>query len=397
MIPKDLIRLRMECAAELDRIGRWWGCHAERAEGGYHGKVFLDGTPDPAEPVSAILIARILWFFSTLSLFPGKESYRAHADRAAAWFLNVFVDPGHGGVVWSTTPSGEIQDGRKHAYAQAFGLYALAMHHRMSRCRKSLSAAQQIAHLLDERFRDPVHGGYREALSRDWSPLADHRLSEKEPASPKTMNTHLHIVEAFTELARSDRSEPVLAHLRHALGIFLDKIVSPDRETLAMFLTDDWIDESTATSFGHEIEASWLICEAADVLGEDELKVRARSAAIGLAESVLEHGTGQLGQVYDERRKVDGRIECSSVWWVQAEALVGFTNAYEITGDVKYADAALKCWAFIKGHIIAPEGEWRSNALSDGPIEPWWAGPWKACYHNGRAMMEVIRRIDDQS
>ncbi|MEZ5998143.1 MAG: AGE family epimerase/isomerase [Hyphomonas sp.] len=393
MAAPPLHTLQAECEAELHRLVAWWTRHIVRPEGGYHGKILLDGQPDMTAPVSAILGARLLWFFSAAAQITGYVACRAQADRAADWFHDRFLDPAYGGLLWSVMPNGEVHDGRKHAYAQAFGLYAFAMHYRLSGAASSRAAALSLFRTLETHYRDPVQGGYREAFARDFSPIPDHRLSEKEPASPKTMNTHLHVLEAFTELARSDRSADILAALEHALTIFLDHIVHTDQRSLAMFLTDDWQDESRAISFGHDIEASWLICEAADVLGDEPLRARAQAAAIALADAVLTGGTGPEGQVHDEREHSEGHIDRSSVWWIQAEALVGFLNAFERSADERFADAALRCWSFIRTCIIDPEGEWRSNGTPDGHMDAWWAGPWKACYHNGRAMMETAHRV----
>ena len=389
-----LRKMRAECAAELARLAEWWQRKLPRAEGGYHGGITPAGTPDPDMPVSVILMTRLLWFYSAAAGFLQNEGMHKAADRAADWLHAAFLDAEHGGVVWSGSPAGDLVDGRKHAYAQGFAIYALSRHYRETGDARSLDTAKHVFRDLEARFRDEVHGGYREAFGRDWQPLEDFRLSEKEGFAPKTMNTHLHILEAYTELARSWRDEAVLSALRHCLDIHLDRILDTEHWRLRLFLQDDWKDVSEAVSFGHDIEASWLLWDAADLLGDTALTERLRPVAVVLAEAVRGAGMGPDGGVFNERRLADGALDTDRIWWVQAEAIAGFLNAYALSGRAEFAEAALAVWDFTRAHIIDPVGEWRWYSSLDDRPEVYWASAWKACYHNGRAMMEAIRRID---
>ena len=288
---------------------------------------------------------------------------------------------------------GAVENGRKQAYAQAFAIYGLGAHHRLTGDEASLNAATALFGILETRFHDPVHGGYWEAFSQDWSPIADMRLSDKDSNTPKTMNTHLHIMEAYTELYRARPTPAVEKALRDAVRLHLDRIVAPGGRHLRLFLSADWRDLSRTLSFGHDIEASWLLFDAAAALGDEALMERAARVSIALAQAVLDNGVGGRGEVFNEKNLATGAIDPTRIWWVQAEAMVGFMNAFELTGDRRFADALCKCWRFIDRHVIDRAGEWRGvSDLEDTP-EPCWAGPWKACYHNGRAMLEMLARL----
>lgn len=391
----SLVRMRKECETELARLSDWWIAHLPHPGGGYHGAVGCSGTPVRDTPVSVILMTRLLWFFSAAADFSAREDLRREADRAANWLHTKFLDPAYGGVVWSITPDGAIVDGRKHGYAQGFAIYALARHFRTTGDTRSLQTAEAVFRDTERHFRDARLGGYREAFRQDWGPLDDFRLSEKEGFAPKTMNTHLHIMEAYAELARSVRTEAVLSALRHCIEVLLERILDSDGSRLRLFMTDDWQDRSEAVSFGHDIEASWLLPEAAEILGDAALLQKVRVVSVALAKAVWETGTGPHGEVFNERRIAEGDLDMSRIWWVQAEALIGFLNAHALSGRADFARAALRVWRFTKAHIIDPAGEWRWYSDIDGMPLTHWAGPWKACYHNGRAMMEAIRRIDD--
>ena len=393
-----LHELAAEFEVELHRIAAWWLTHAvDHNAGGYHGEIDLQGNPIHDTPRSVILISRILWFFSAAALRTGEARYAQQAMRARDYLLSTFIDPRHGGVYWAADRDGAVKSSRKQAYAQAFAIYGLAACRRLTGDEASLEAATALFGVLETRFYDPVHGGYWEAFSRDWSPIVDMRLSDKDSNTPKTMNTHLHIMEAYTELYRAHPTPAVGKALRHSVQLHLDRIVAPDAWRLRLFLSADWEDLSETLSFGHDIEASWLLFDAATALGDEALMKRAAAASIALARAVLEGGVGDRGEVFNEKNLATGTVNRTRIWWVQAEALVGFMNAFELTGDSDFADAVRMSWRFIDRHVIDRDGEWRGVSDLDETAEPFWAGPWKACYHNGRAMLELrtrLRRLD---
>lgn len=389
-----LYTLAPEFDDELRRIAVWWLEHAvDHDKGGYFGEVDLSGKPVHETPRSIILAARILWFFSAAALHTGDRRFTPQAERARDYLLSVFVDEGHGGVYWSVDRDGGVQNSRKQAYAQAFAIYGLAACHRLTGDREGIDAAFSLFDVLEERFHDPEHGGYWEAFARDWSPIADMRLSDKDDDAPKSMNTHLHIMEAYAELYRARPTPALERALRNLITLHLDRIIALDGRRLGLFFSRDWKDLSRTISLGHDVEAGWLLFDAAETLGDNALSPRAARAAVSLADAVLRTGVGAQGEVFNEKDLVTDEIDRSRIWWVQAEAMVGFMNAFELTGEQRFADAARASWDFIRRYVIDRAGEWRGLSALDGRVEPYWAGPWKACYHNGRAMLEMSARL----
>lgn len=378
---------------ELHAIGDWWLEHAvDRKNGGFWGEVACDNTPNTKAHKSVILNTRILWFFSSAARVCGREDYADAARRAFDYLTAHFVDPEHGGVYWMLDVSGRLVDGRKHSYAQAFAIYALSAYHEFCGDPRALALALELFDLLEEHARDRDAGGYFEAYSQDWGPLADIRLSEKEDNSPKTMNTHLHILEAYTALfqvADSARAPEVESALLEILGVFCERIVDLQSGHVRLFMDESWADRSHAYSFGHDIEASWLICKAVDALSGQSYLVREywqhseRLAEVALRDGLLPDG--RLAEEYDLAR---GTFELSS-WWVQAEAMVGFANMWAMGHGEHFRSAALRIWDQVqKLYRDSERGEWFWFAKTEVPPQGTYKiGAWKAPYHNGRAML----------
>lgn len=388
-----LDRLALDARAELRRIIAWW---AEKSpvRDGFVGEIDAAGDPRPDAHRSVVLYTRLLWFFSAAHAHSGSPLCLDLARRAADYVTARFIDPRHGGLFWMVDAAGQPMDRRKQAYAQAFGIYAFATHFAASGERASLESAVALHDVLETHFRDPVGGGYWEARAEDFSPIADMRLSARDLNAPKSMNAHLHALEAYAALYRVHRTTPIAVALEGALGLMIDRIFDPGAGHLRLFFDRDWRSLDRTVSFGHDIEASWLICEAADALGDAAWRKRARDAALRLAESALAEAVGPNGELFEERRG-DGRVSEKRVWWIEAEGLVGFLNAFALTGDMRYMEAGQCLWRFIQNHQIDREGgEWRALSALDPPANPPepQAGAWKCPYHTGRAMMEMERR-----
>jgi cellobiose epimerase len=298
-------------------------------------------------------------------------------------------------VFWMIDARGRPTDDRKHVYAQAFAIYALAEHFRASEDRRSLEAAIAIFRLVEAHARDAALGGYEEAFSRDWKLLDDARLSEVDANERKSMNTHLHLLEAYTTLYTVWPDARLHSRLEALLHLFLERIIAPDGSHVVGFFTADWQPRSSKVSFGHDIEASWLLVEAALALGDAPLLEHVRAAADRLAESVLVHGADrEHGGVFYESH--DGALDTDKEWWPQAEAIVGFLDAYQRSGPTELLDAAVATWRFVSSHLLdRRHGEWlrrvsRSGSESRGGEK---VGPWKCPYHNARACLEVISRV----
>jgi cellobiose epimerase len=385
----------------VDNILPFWMNHAVDLEnGGFYGKIADDMTIDTEAPRSAVLNTRILWTFSAASRLLG-DAYLSTADRAFDYVANKFRDPQYGGLFWMLDNRGAMVSDRKQIYAQAFGIYALAEYYRATKRTESLVLAQQIFRLIEQHSCDGELAGYWEARARDWSPLADMRLSEKDLNSPKSMNTHLHIMEAYTNLLRVWRDPALVARQADLLRIMLDRIFDMRTGHMRLFFDRQWHSLTSGVSYGHDIEANWLLVEAAEVLGDADLLERARGVALILAQNVYRQGLDKDGSLFYE---ADGRgtlTDANKHWWAQAEAVVGFYNAYQMSGDRKFATAAQRVWAYIEEKVVdRRSGEWHAKLSPQGvPLsanvdgDVCLAGPWKCPYHNSRACFEMLERI----
>jgi mannobiose 2-epimerase len=390
--------LRGEMHAELtQRILPFWMDEAcDRRHGGAVGLIDEDGRHYDDAPKSCVLHARVLWTFSAAYRALGDEAYRRAADRSAVHFAAHFVDPTCGGVFWMIDADGRPLDERKHVYAQAFAIYALTEHFRATGDDHSLKAAIAIFRLVEAHAYAATFGGYEEAFSRDWTLLDDVRLSAQDLNERRSMNTHLHLLEAYALLYSVWPDARLGTRLRSLLELFLDRIIAPDGEHVCNFFSADWQPRSSKISFGHDIETSWLLVECAEALEDVALRERARSATMRLATAVLRQGVdGVDGGVFNERE--GEQLDTDKEWWPQAEAIVGFLAAYQDGGDESFLRAALSTWQFVERHLLdRAHGEWhrrvsRSGAERRGGEK---VGPWKCPYHNARACLEVIRRVD---
>ena len=383
--------------AELDSIARWWLDHAvDLDKGEIAGEVSNDNQPNPSTGLGLVYVARLLWFFSAAYRHRAREGYKAAAMLCREILADRFTDDENGGLVWSLDAGRRPESSKKQSYGQAFAIYGLSEYFLAFGDEDALQAASGLVDLLEQHVHDREHGGYLEALDAGWKPLADVRLGASDANADKTMNTHLHILEAYTNYHRAKQSAESSALLAGLLELFLDRFALPGGDHLVCFYTRHWEEVPAAISFGHDIEASWLICEAADVLGDARLSGRSRSCAIALAHGVLDRGIDKLGGILHERGPGE-RVDTSHVWWVQAEAMVGFFSAWQLTGAKSFLETSLDCWKFIRDHQRDKEhGEWRwfskLDCASNGPYK---AGPWKGPYHNGRALLEMLHRLAD--
>ncbi|WP_341939023.1 AGE family epimerase/isomerase [Marinimicrobium sp. C2-29] len=386
-----------EFSSELERIADWWLIYSQdETNGGFYGEVGLDNKPNLQSDKGVVLNTRILWFFSELAQEIDDARYRAAADRAYHTLFERFVDAENGGVYWMLDARGYPKDTKKQVYAQAFAIYALVSYYRLTGNDAALEEAQTMFALLEEHTVCPDTGGYLEAFTREWGAMDDVRLSDKDLNYPKTMNTHLHVLEAYTTLYQVDRSPKVREALRYAIECFDRHLINKDSFHLRMFMDCDWNDHSPGHTFGHDIECSWLLAKATESLADPAMTARLRPSVLGMAEACLHEAMGEHGEMHDgfdfESREMNGE----RVWWVQAEAMVGFYKAYTLSGEAGYARAAERLWRFINQYQLAGEsGEWLwLSRLDDQRRAPGYKlGPWKGPYHNGRAMMEMIRML----
>ncbi|HEY1794438.1 MAG TPA: AGE family epimerase/isomerase [Opitutaceae bacterium] len=380
----------------------WWIKYAPNEQNkGIQGFIGADMTVRPDADRGALLTSRILWTFSTAYRIYHNQEYLDMARWAYRDLVDHFVDPQYGGLYWTITADGRPKNTVKQIYGQAFGIYALAEYYRATGDNEALAKALGIYALIEKHAWDREHGGYYDALGRDWGRLEGKNLLG--PA-PKSQNSHIHILEAYTELLRVWRDPGLLESQRDLIRLTLDRIIDPKTHHLILFMKDDWTPVGDHVSYGHDIELSWLIVEAANVVGDQDLIARARKASVEIANATLTEGIDKDGGVPIEGGP-NGYIDRNKEWWEQAEAMVGFLNAYQISGEPRFLEASRNSWHFIETRLIdrvhgdwlmevTPEGKLAEVELRDGRHFPMpKLDLWKCPYHSGRSCFEVDARV----
>ncbi|RYY37876.1 MAG: N-acyl-D-glucosamine 2-epimerase [Sphingobacteriaceae bacterium] len=392
--------LKHEFEAELQNILDFWSTVAvDNVNGGFYGSIDNDNQPDESALKGLVLNARILWSFAAAYNLNGDASYLETARTSYAYIIKHFIDEEHGGAYWSVNANGLPADTKKQIYAIAFAIYALAEYYQAVPNEKVIELAKGLFNDIEKHSFDNKRGGYLEAFTRNWQPIADLRLSDKDANEKKTMNTHLHILEAYTNLYRIWPDGFLKDQIIGLIENFTQHIVNKNTHHLDLFFDEDWQVRSNIISYGHDIEASWLLLEAAEVIHDEELISQIKELSVKMAEASVE-GIEPNGAMNYEYEADKNHLIAEKHWWVQAEALVGLLNAYELSGQHRFYDDFLNVWGYIKQHIINHKnGEWFWGINPDGSIMQGEdkAGFWKCPYHNSRACMEVIKRLDKLS
>lgn len=372
----------------------WMQKMTDHEQGGFYGRMDGNNRLIIDAPKGGILNARILWTFAAAYRELKNPEYLAAAERAKNYIFDHFFDTLSGGTYWSLDYKGQPLDTKKQIYSQAFFIYALSEYHLATTDAKCRDTAISLFKLIEEHSFDTVQNGYFEAYSRDWQLLNDLRLSEKDANEKKTMNTHLHILEAYTNLYRTWKADHLAKQLRNLINLFTEKIIDPKTNHLNLFFAENWECKSNITSYGHDIESSWLLYEAACVLGDEKLIAETAKISLKITEASME-GLQPDGSIIYEKNTITEHIDTERHWWPQAEAVVGFYNAYELTADVDFLQKAVKSYEYIRAYLTDREnGEWFWSCNSDGTLNHTddKAGFWKCPYHNGRMCLEIIRR-----
>jgi len=395
LVGDELAIYRSELTGELERILDYWIKYTPDAEnGGFTGRIDNQNNIIAKAPKGSVLNARILWSFSAAYRLNKNEKYLKYAGRAYQYIINHFIDKENGGVFWSVDYTGNPLDTKKQIYAIAFTIYALSEYYMASGKEDARIKAISLYHLLVERSYDPVKTGYFEAFTRDWQPVNDLRLSAKDANEKKTMNTHLHVLEAYTNLYRIWPNYELKQQIAGLINNFLNHFINPKTNHLLLFFDEDWNSKSTLVSYGHDIEATWLLHEAAEVIKDNLLLEKLKKTNMAVANATIE-GIDSDGGLWYEYEPADNHLVKEKHWWVQAEAMVGFYNTWQITGDDKYLNCSQKSWDFIKSKILDKQnGEWfwGVDEKGDVMITEDKVGIWKCPYHNSRACIEIIRR-----
>lgn len=370
-----------------DILAFWMSKSLDKNQGGFIGKLDNHGVLDAIASKGLVLNARILWTFASTQNINEDPSVEEIVKRAYAVLTNNFFDKINGGYFWSLTHQNEPLNLRKQIYGQAFVVYAFAAYHKYTQDSEALLKALELYRLMEKNAFDPVHGGYREAFAADWSNLEDMRLSPKDLNTPKSLNTHLHIMEAYVQLYQVWYDSGLVQKIKDLIDIFLLHFIDRKAGHVHMFFDDEWQVIPASWSYGHDIETSWLLYEAAEHVQYrlDEV----RDVAILLAEGVLPVVDTEGGVAYESHLN-------QKHWWVQAEAMVGFMNAYQLTDDEKYLKTVYKIWDYTKKYIKDTEnGEWFWGRNEDGTVMDHEdkIGFWKCPYHNVRACLQLSERL----
>lgn len=385
----------------------FWLKHArDREHGGFHSFIGEDMTVRDDLPRGALLTSRILWTFSAAYRHYQDPEYLEMARWAYRDLMDHFVDPQSGGLFWSVSTDGKPVDAHKQIYGQVFGIYALAEYYRVTHEQPALDEAIAIYRLIQQHAYDPKDGGYFDALNREWQ-LETSPKGNLLGAAPKSQNSHIHILEGFTNLLRVWPDAGLHQRQHELIELTLTHIIDPKTHHLVLFMQNDWTPIGDEISYGHDIELSWLLVEAAEVLGDPALLARAKTEAVAIADATNAEGIDTDGGVYNEGNP-KGPTNTNKEWWEQAEATVGFFSAYQISGDPKYFGYSKRSWDFIQAKFVdRVNGDWHNTLHRDAtPILLVTArngrtfpmakqNIWKCPYHNSRACLELIERAKE--
>ncbi|CAN1544619.1 COG2942 N-acyl-D-glucosamine 2-epimerase [Spirosomataceae bacterium] len=386
-------RFRTEMETELENILSYWIKNAvDQENGGFIGKIDGNDVKYPKADKGLVLNSRILWTFSAAYIHNPKPEYKMMAQRAYVYLMKYFWDNKNGGGYWSVDYKGNPKEKHKQIYGQGFMLYGLSEYYRAFGDKAALNSAIELFKLIEKHGFDKINGGYFEVATENWKLTEDKVITQGKTDQKKSMNTHLHIIEPYTNLYRVWKDPFLKKQLYGLLNNFTEHIIDKKTQTQILFLTDDWQPRSEIISYGHDIEASWLLLETAEVLHDKQWIEKIKPYSIGLSKAA-QKGIDTDGGMYYETE--EGHTKTQKDWWPQAEAMVGFYNSFEISKDKTYFDQALKSWDFIKKNLVSKTGEWYWGINADGQalFKMDKVGMWKCPYHNARACMEMIRRL----
>ena len=423
----DMMKLEMQDVLENNILPFWLEKMQDNENGGFYGRIDGSGVLHPDAEKGAILNARILWTFSAAYRVLEKGKLLEAATRAKDYLVDHFIDPEYGGVYWSVDYKGEPLDTKKQFYAIAFAIYGLSEYARATGDREALEYALDLYDCIEEHAFDDEQNGYIEACTREWGKIGDMRLSELDANYPKSQNTHLHIMEAYANLLRClkemraqeqcdyvpaigsvlpvgisvppETMVSVEGALRNIISIFIDKILNPETNHLDLFFDMDWTrGAGHLESYGHDIECSWLLHEAALVLGDENLLEKVENVVQKVAKA-SEKGLREDGSMIHEANLDTGHVDDDLHWWVQAENVVGWFNVWQHFGDEEAFKKSEKCWHYIKENLVDfDNGEWYWSRHPDGTLNTVddKAGFWKCPYHNSRMCLEIIERTAEE-
>lgn len=390
----DNLKQTMKDVLEHNILSYWIDHVVDKENGGFYGRIDGDDQIHAQAEKGAVMNARILWAFSAAYRVLRNPAYLEAATRAKDYFLAHFVDKENGGVYWSVDYQGNPLDTKKQTYAIGFAIYGFSEYARATGDAEALEMAKRLYHDIETHAYDSENQGYIEALTCDWQPIADMRLSDKDENGSRTMNTHLHIIEPYTNLYRVWKDAALEKSIRNLLDIFTDKLLNPETHHLDLFFDDKWQGKRNVESYGHDIEASWLLHETALVLDDKTVLQKIEQVIRRIADAADEGLRPDGSMVYEHWKDTD-EYDLQRQWWVQCENIIGHIDLYQYFGYEDSLEKAIQCWNFVQKNLIdAKNGEWHWAVLDDGTInlKDDKAGFWKCPYHNSRMCLELIER-----
>lgn len=375
----------------------FWRALRDDVYGGYYGYMNHHLEVEQEANKGCILNSRILWFFSSAYMTLKDQKLLDEATHAFEFMKKHCMDSKYGGVYWMVDYKGDLVEDMKHTYNQAFAIYALSSYYEASDKKEAFSLAMELFDKIENTCKDEY--GYLEAFDREWKLINNDKLSDNKhmiadgKIAQKTMNTTLHVLEAYTELYRVGKNPRVGQCLKALLEIILSKVYNQSKKRLEVFFDTSFHTIADMHSYGHDIEAAWLLDRAACILDDSEMIKQVKECTVSIAYKI-EEVAFEKGALNNEQFNDD--IDKTRIWWVQAEGVVGFINAYEQTQDDRFLEVAKTIWQYIKTYIVdhRRNSEWywqvdeNGKPHTDYPI----VEPWKCPYHNGRMCLEVIRR-----
>jgi mannobiose 2-epimerase len=382
--------------SELNSISKFWKSHSvDHQNGGFIGQIDYKNQIQHNADKGAVLHARILWSFSAMFQYTNLESDLEMAKKAYSYIVENFIDVVHGGIFWSLDYNGSPKDTKNQIYALAFMMYGLTEYYKVSHDDNALILSINLFQKIEKHSFDEINGGYFEAFTRDWKPLEDLRLSEKDANEKKTMNTHLHIIEAYANLYLVWKSEKVKSKIEKLLEVFEEHFINKTTWHLNLFFDENWNSKDNVISYGHDIEAAWLLLWCAKTINHNEFIEKYQNYAVKIAHATKE-GLDSDGGLWYEFDPSKNELIKEKHWWPQAELWIGMINAFEISKEIEFYNIFEKNIYFVKDHILDHGyGEWHWGIKEDySKIEKDKIGFWKCPYHNTRACLELLSRIE---
>lgn len=395
----QLLLFKEEVLTEHEQILKFWENYTiDEENGGFIGQIDSDMTKHSDADKGVILNARITWSFSAAYKYTNKTEYLKLATRAYNYLIDKFYDHENNGVYFMVDYKGNPTVDRNQVIAVAFVTYAFSEYYIATKNEEALDYALKLFDSLETYALDKEFNGYFDAFTKEWEKLDDMRMYPSDANATKTMNANFHIMVAYANIYRAYKDDKVKRALKNLIEVLLDKVIDTKRGSLNLFFETNWDIVPSNDNYGLDIEASWLIWDAVQVLGDKKLTEQIEPIVLKIVEHCLKYGYDKDGGMMNEGNDKDGVVNTYKSWWVQAESVIAFFNAYQMTEENKYLANSLLSWDFIKKYVIDYKyGEWFGTVAKDDHepnLEESKIGPWKCPYHNSRMGLQIAERID---